>query len=90
MSGSEFQELWRAFNGLQEELEKLREKVEKLEAGAEESALSKHRKRHVMLHQNLDELTADFFAHVRGSRPITTTLVELMQWSHQQTKEPED
>jgi hypothetical protein len=47
-----------------------------------------HRERHVLLHQMLDELIADYLAHVREARPSNTTLMQLMKWSHAQTQEP--
>lgn len=47
-----------------------------------------HRKRHVELHHEFDELMADFLAHNRGKLPSNTTLTELMEWSHAQTLEP--
>lgn len=46
-----------------------------------------HIARHVLLHQQLDELLADFIAHT-GKRPSRATLIELMQWSHEQTLNP--
>lgn len=50
-----------------------------------------HRQRHVALHHALDELLADFLQHHDFNKlPSNTTLVELMQWSHQQTIEPVD
>ena len=49
--------------------------------------LEDHKARHVELHQKLDELIADFIAHTEGL-PSQTTLMEFLQWSHQQTLEP--
>jgi len=46
-----------------------------------------HIERHKKLHVLLDELVADFIAHTDG-RPSTTTVLELMQWAHQQTISP--
>lgn len=46
-----------------------------------------HIDRHVMLHQRLDELIADFIAHTTAL-PSQTTVLELMQWSHGQTQDP--
>ena len=43
-----------------------------------------HKQRHIKLHRSLDELLADFFLHTKGL-PSTTTLMELMRWSHEQT-----
>lgn len=47
-----------------------------------------HRDRHRMLHAFLDELVADFIDHT-GKLPSQTTLMELMQWSHEQTLKPD-
>lgn len=47
-----------------------------------------HRARHLMLHQSLDELLADYLRHNAGALPSTTTVMELLQWSHEQTIEP--
>lgn len=47
-----------------------------------------HRKAHVELHRKLDELVADYLLHNPGKLPSTTTLMELMQWSHGQTTHP--
>jgi hypothetical protein len=55
-----------------------------------------HRARHQRLHEALDELAADYLAHhplrpsLKPKMPSTTTLAELMTWSHQQTIDPED
>lgn len=48
---------------------------------------SEHIKRHVHLHTTLDELVADFIEHTE-KLPSKTTIMELMNWSHGQTKEP--
>ena len=40
------------------------------------------RERQLLLHEHLDELMAAYLAAVPGSRPSTTTLQQLMQWSH--------
>jgi hypothetical protein len=47
-----------------------------------------HRKRHEELHKHLDELVADMIIQCPGTLPSKTTILELMQWSHQQTVEP--
>ena len=49
-----------------------------------------HRQRHVELHKALDELAADFISDEvnKGRLFSTTTIMELVQWSHQQTKHP--
>ena len=44
---------------------------------------------HKMLHQGLDELIADYLTCNYGKTPGQTTVAELMQWSHQQTIEPD-
>lgn len=46
-----------------------------------------HKARHVELHNNLDELVADFIKNTT-KLPSKTTLLEFMSWSHEQTKEP--
>lgn len=46
-----------------------------------------HKMRHQMLHKHFDELLADFICHT-NKRISTTTLFELMEWSHEQTKNP--
>ncbi len=57
-----------------------------------------HRKRHVLLHQMLDELLADWIAcdpagvaaPVEEHRlPSYRTVTDLMRWSYQQTFDPE-
>lgn len=49
-----------------------------------------HRERHKLLHEHLDELLADFLVHNWSARPSTTTLIELMRWSHAQTIDPDE
>jgi hypothetical protein len=51
---------------------------------------AEHRARHKLLHEQMDELIADYLAHHRGKLLSNTTLMELMQWSHRQTVDPED
>lgn len=46
-----------------------------------------HKARHVELHKSFDELLADFIDHT-GGLPSKTTLMEFMNWSHEQTLEP--
>lgn len=46
-----------------------------------------HKKRHIELHRKLDELLADFIRHTNGL-PSKTTIMELLEWSFQQTKNP--
>lgn len=50
-----------------------------------------HRQRHVGLHLALDELVADWARHQPhdGSKLYSnTTIMELIEWSYQQTQEP--
>lgn len=46
-----------------------------------------HRQRHKVLYQELDELVADFITHT-GKRPSNATILELIQWSNEQTINP--
>lgn len=46
-----------------------------------------HKERHEELHKKLDELVADFIGHT-GRLPSQTTVMELINWSYQQTQEP--
>jgi hypothetical protein len=48
---------------------------------------SNHRARHVALHRSLDELVADFIGHT-GALPSKTSVLDLMQWSFEQTLNP--
>ena len=48
-----------------------------------------HRARHVQLHKYLDELVADFLTHNPSRLPSKTTLMEFMQWTYQQTINPD-
>lgn len=47
-----------------------------------------HTARHKELHNSLDELFADYITQNTGKYPSNTTVLELLQWSYQQTKEP--
>lgn len=47
----------------------------------------KHKEVHVKLHQNLDELVADFIRHTK-SFPSETTILELILWSADETINP--
>lgn len=49
---------------------------------------AEHKARHVELHKALDELAADFLTHNPGKMLSTTTVMELVRWSHQQTTDP--
>jgi hypothetical protein len=49
-----------------------------------------HRKRHIELHHALDELVADWIVHQPAGKLLSTTsIMELMQWSHRQTQKPD-
>ena len=52
-----------------------------------EITLEQHKERHVFLHNCLDELLADFITHTEH-RPSETTILKLLEWSHQQTISP--
>ena len=47
--------------------------------------LKQHKKRHISLHSNLDELLADFIIHANGR--ISYPIIDLVTWSHKQTVE---
>ncbi len=46
-----------------------------------------HKERHEFLHKCLDELAADWISYT-GKLPSKCTVMELMEWSHQQTINP--
>lgn len=48
-----------------------------------------HKKRHIELHKILDELVADFI-NITGKMPSQTNLLELMNWSFEQTQNPQE
>ena len=48
-----------------------------------------HKARHEFLHRCLDELIADFIDHT-GELPSKTSLLALMEWSHEQTQFPRE
>lgn len=50
-----------------------------------------HRQRHIELHAALDELAADWALHqpLGGKVFSTATIMELIEWSHQQTIKPD-
>lgn len=48
-----------------------------------------HKQRHIELHRALDELVADFINHTE-KLPSTTTVMELVRWSHRQTQNPDE
>jgi type II secretory pathway component PulJ len=53
---------------------------------------AEHIARHERLHQALDELAADFLQHhpSLGKRLVNTSILELLEWSHQQTIAPSE
>jgi hypothetical protein len=58
-----------------------------------DDARAAHRRRHVELHQALDELAADYIRHQPIGGGLTkrlgnTTVLELLEWSHAQTENP--
>ena len=58
---------------------------------AEDNKMTKaeHKKRHIMLHNKLDELLADFIRHTKA--PVSNRrIIDLMHWSHQQTLNPQE
>lgn len=48
-----------------------------------------HKEIHQSLHSYLDELVADWIAHT-GKLPSEHTILELMEWSHKQTLDPDN
>lgn len=48
-----------------------------------------HRERHLKLHRMLDELCADWIWET-GGMPSKATVLDLMNWSHDQTLDPSD
>jgi len=50
-------------------------------------SLSKHKKRHKLLHNHLDELIADWITHTR-KLPSKSTVLELLTWSNEQIENP--
>lgn len=49
--------------------------------------IEEHKQRHLELHKMLDELGADFIRHT-DKLPSKSTIMELMTWSFEQTKNP--
>ena len=49
--------------------------------------MKNHKEMHEELHNSLDELLADFITHT-GKVPSKTTVLELLEWSHEQTFKP--
>jgi hypothetical protein len=50
--------------------------------------LEEHRQRHQLLHHALDELAADWAHHHWGELYSKHSIMELMEWSFQQTRNP--
>jgi hypothetical protein len=48
---------------------------------------AKHKKIHLELHKNLDELVSDFIMQTE-KLPSETTILELIEWSSKQTENP--
>lgn len=46
-----------------------------------------HKKRHIELHQSLDELLADLFMNTQHR--TNSTIKDLMEWSYKQTLDPD-
>jgi len=49
---------------------------------------AEHKERHVMLHQKLDELLADWIEQT-GGLPSKIMLIDFIAWSYKQTQEPD-
>lgn len=47
-----------------------------------------HHARHQLLHTHFDELLADYLTQHHAARPSNMKLMDLMQWSYQQTLNP--
>jgi hypothetical protein len=47
-----------------------------------------HKARHKALHEAFDELVADYLRWNPDKTPSTTTCMDLMIWSHEQTRQP--
>lgn len=58
------------------------------EQGATDLTPAEHRARHLELHRALDELAADYMRHHHNARPSNTTIMDLMIWSFEQTRNP--
>lgn len=56
-------------------------------APREEMTEEEHRQRHQVLHRALDELLADFILHT-SEPPLRRPILDLVEWSHQQTIQP--
>lgn len=49
----------------------------------------KHRQLHVKMHKTLDAVIADFMKHT-DRLPSKTPIIELLEWSYQQTIQPDE
>lgn len=54
----------------------------------EKTSIQIHKKRHILLHKNFDELMSDFICQT-GKYPSDTTLIDLIEWSYTQTQNPD-
>jgi hypothetical protein len=50
---------------------------------------AEHKQCHIELHKALDELVADCIRHDKYFFPSKNSVMELIEWSHQQTINPE-
>jgi len=48
-----------------------------------------HKDRHILLHQHLDELVADWISKTEGY-PSKSSITDLIQWSYKQTLNPDE
>ena len=53
-----------------------------------ELTIGEHRARHVELHNNLDELLADYIMINSDSGLLDRSVMDLLKWSHEQTLNP--
>lgn len=50
---------------------------------------TEHKDRHMVLHQSLDELVADYVTHEKKFGSLSTaSIMDLIKWSNQQTINP--
>ncbi|HSZ58639.1 MAG TPA: hypothetical protein VK797_23425 [Tepidisphaeraceae bacterium] len=50
--------------------------------------LQEHKDRHKFLHKALDELAADYLIHQRDKGLSDTSVLDLIEWSSEQTRDP--
>lgn len=48
-----------------------------------------HRDRHIELHDNLDELLADWVRNTESAGYLSQPIINLINWSHKQTLTPD-